>query len=163
MSGGSRFVGIPALVSRFVGIPALVTCLLAGTDHELGIAGPEPLRFSELYGSFGPLGLTFSAAASRRAGQMVAMRGYMAPPLKPEAAFFVLTAQPVSLCPFCQSDADWPQDIAVVYLKNGATTSFRPSSEPVEVWGVLELGSKVDPATGFVSQVRLIEATTRRL
>jgi len=106
--------------------------------------------------------MTFSETASRRAGQVVAMRGYMAPPLKPEATFFVLTAQPVSLCPFCQSDADWPQDIVVVYLKHGGTVSFRPSSEPVEVWGVLELGSKLDSTTGFVSQVRLVDATTRR-
>lgn len=100
--------------------------------------------------------------ALRLQGKVVAMRGYMAPPLKPEAAFFVLTAQPVSLCPFCQSDADWPQDIAVVYLRKGVTAPFRSSAEPVDVWGVLELGSKLDPATGFASQVRLVEATARR-
>jgi len=85
----------------------------------------------------------------------------MAPPLKPDATFFVLTSQPVSLCPFCQSDADWPQDIAVVYLRKGAAIPFRTSADLVEVWGVLELGSKTDPATGFVSQVRLVEATAR--
>jgi hypothetical protein len=40
----------------------------------------------------------------------------MAPPLKAEAAFFVLTEIPMSLCPFCSSDADWPDNIVVVYL-----------------------------------------------
>jgi alkaline phosphatase len=70
--------------------------------------------------------------------------------------------QQVSLFPFCQSDADWPQDIAVVYLRKGAAIPFRTSADLVEVWGVLELGSKTDPATGFVSQVRVVEATARR-
>jgi len=140
----------------------LISALVARPRLELAVSEPHLLRFSELYGTFGPLGLTFSENATRHAGQVVIMRGYMAPPFKPEASFFVLTAQPVSLCPFCQTDADWPQDIAVVYLRNRATVTFRPSSEPVEVSGVLELGSKVDPTTGFVSQVRLVEATTRR-
>ena len=35
----------------------------------------------------------------------------MAPPLKAEAAFLILTKEPVSLCPFCNSDQDWPDSI----------------------------------------------------
>ena len=140
---------------------SLAAGLFAPPGAAIGIAGPDALRFSDLYGSFGPLGLKFSDAAVRLRGKPVLMRGYMAPPLKPEAAFFVLAAQPVSLCPFCQSDADWPQDIAVVYLRKGATAPSRSASDPVEVSGLLELGSKVDEATGFVSQVRLVEATAR--
>ena len=89
------------------------------------------------------------------------MQGFLAPPLKPEARFFVLCAQPVSLCPFCQSDADWPQDIVVVYPRAAAAAS-RSASEPVEVSGTLELGSRLDQATGFVSQARIVEATVRR-
>ena len=42
----------------------------------------------------------------------------MAPPLKAEAAFFVLTREPVARRPFCQSDADWPDNILVVYLSS---------------------------------------------
>ena len=48
------------------------------------------------------------------------MHGYMAPPLKPESRFFVLTREPLALCPFCQSDAEWPADIVVVYLEGDA-------------------------------------------
>jgi hypothetical protein len=88
------------------------------------------------------------------------MRGYMAPPLKAEARFFVLTAQPVAVCPFCQSDADWPQDIVVVYVGSGGWR-FRSAAEPVEVSGVLDLGARTDPDTGFVSQVRLLSASVR--
>jgi hypothetical protein len=149
---------VPALA-----LLALVCGLLVGPDVRSSIAAPDHIRFSELYGSFSPLGLSFSEVALRLRGKAVAMRGYMAPPLKPDATFFVLTSQPVALCPFCQSDADWPQDIAVVYLRKGETVPFRTSSDLVEVWGVLELGSKTDPATGFVSQVRVVEATARRV
>src|SRR5262249_17912663 len=126
------------------------------------ILAAERLRFQELYGAFGPLGLQFSESALRLRGQSVAMQGFLAPPLKPEARFFVLCAQPVSLCPFCQSDADWPQDIVVVYPRGSATVAFRSASEPVDVTGVLELGSRLDRDTGFVSQARLVDATARR-
>jgi hypothetical protein len=125
-------------------------------------AAAERLRFQDLYASFGPLGLQFSEGALRLRGQSVLMQGFLAPPLKPEARFFGLCAQPVSLCPFCQSDTDWPQDIVVVYPRGGATAVFRSASEPVEVAGILELGSRLDRDTGFVSQARIVEATVRR-
>ena len=35
-----------------------------------------------------------------------------------------LTREPMALCPFCQSDADWPADIVVVHLKR-ATAPVR--------------------------------------
>ena len=90
------------------------------------------------------------------------MAGFLAPPLKAEARFFVLCAQPVTLCPFCQSDADWPEDIVVVYLKGRSTSAALRGSDPVEVAGVLDLGSRLDSDTGFVSQARIVEATVRR-
>jgi len=83
------------------------------------------------------------------------------PPLKPEADFFVMTKEPVSLCPFCQSDAEWPADIVVVYLRKG--TSLTSNQDPVEVIGTLEVGSKTDPRTGFVSLLRIVDARLRRL
>ena len=120
-----------------------------------------PLRFSDLYTTSGPLGVAFSESAQRLRGLPVRMSGYLAPPLKAEAAFFVLCAQPVSICPFCQSDADWPQDIVVIYPRD-SDWRFRSAAERVEVLGTLDLGSKLDPATGFVSQVRLLSALVRR-
>jgi hypothetical protein len=68
----------------------------------------------------------------------------------------VLTARPASLCPFCQSDADWPPDIVVVYLSR--TRLMQPDGTQLTVEGRLEVGSWTDPATGFVSQLRLREA-----
>lgn len=117
----------------------------------------ETLGFGELYKSFGVLGLEFSDKVKRLNGQDVAVKGFMAPPLKAEANFFVLTEIPMSLCPFCSSDADWPDNILVVYLAEKQT--FVQYNAPIEAQGVLEYGSWVDPETGFVSQLRLRGAT----
>lgn len=121
------------------------------------LAALPALTFDELYGSVGVLGLTFSDKVKQLAGQTVTMRGFMAPPLKAEAAFFVLTEIPMSLCPFCSSDADWPDNIIVVYL--GEKQTFVQPNAVIEVKGVLEYGSWTDPETGFVSLLRLRDAS----
>ena len=146
---------------------AILELLIAGPAATLtGIrvasaADPASLKFNELYGQVGPLGMKFSDKALGLRGQPVAMRGFLAPPLKPDARLFVLSARPVALCPFCQSDADWPHDIVVVYPRAVGEVRLTPSSEPLEITGILELGSRTDDATGFVSQVRLVEARSR--
>ena len=119
-----------------------------------------PLQFDQLYKSFGVRGYELSDTLLALKGKQVVMRGYMAPPLKPESHFFVLTGEPLALCPFCQSDADWPADIVVVYLKRAS--ALVGGGEPVTVSGRLEVGSWTDPETGFVSQIRLVDATFRR-
>ena len=123
---------------------------------SLATAAPASLTFEELYGKISVLGLTFSDKVKTLAGQNVAMRGFMAPPLKAEANFFVLTQIPMSLCPFCSSDADWPDNIVVVYLDR--TQTFEQANALIEVSGKLEVGSWTDPETGFVSLLRLVDA-----
>ncbi|MDR1598565.1 MAG: hypothetical protein LBS11_01590 [Oscillospiraceae bacterium] len=117
-------------------------------------AAPEALRFSDLYAGSTSRGLAFSEKLRSLAGSVVSMKGFMAPPLKPALDFFVLTAQPMSVCPFCDTDASWPADIVLVYLKDGALAS--PTTAPIQVTGALEVGSHTDPVTGFVSQVRIV-------
>ncbi|MBB3771315.1 hypothetical protein FHS55_001914 [Angulomicrobium tetraedrale] len=114
------------------------------------------LDFDELYGKISVLGLTFSDKVKALAGQTVTMRGYMAPPLKAEADFFVLTEIPMSICPFCSSDSDWPDNIVVVRLTRVQT--FEQANALIEVAGTLEVGSWTDPATGFVSLLRIVDA-----
>jgi hypothetical protein len=123
-------------------------------------ADAAPLEFAQLYKSIGVRGLVFSDTLLALKGHEIFMRGYMAPPLKAESGFFVLTREPAALCPFCQSDADWPADIVVVYLKNAS--ALVGAGEPVVVRGRLEVGSWTDPETGFVSQIRVVDATFRR-
>jgi hypothetical protein len=81
------------------------------------------------------------------------MTGYMAPPLKPSLDFFVLTKQPMSICPFCSTDADWPDDIILVLVKQKQEAAT--ATTPIQVTGVLEVGGKQDPETGFYSVMRI--------
>ncbi len=119
------------------------------------------LSFDSLYKSVGVLGTQYSERAKLLKGKSVRMRGFIAPPLKPESRFFVLTREPVAVCPFCASDAQWPSDIVVIYLK--ATLAPVNFSRRIEVTGKLEMGSWTDPETGFVSQVRIIDAEVSTL
>ena len=116
----------------------------------------ETVRFEEMYKTSGVLGLEMSDKLVALNGKPVEITGFMAPPLKAEAGFFVLTREPVSLCPFCNSDADWPSDIIVVYLRDGVR--YTQTNRAITVSGTLEIGSKLDAKTGFVSLVRLIDA-----
>lgn len=137
---------------------------LAATTHLFvpgaALATPsENLRFEDLYRAAGVEGLKLSARVEALTGRPVSVRGNMAPPLKAESDFFVLTRYPMSICPFCSSAADWPADIIVVYLAASART-LEPS-QTIEVAGTLDLGVKVDPATGFVSLIRVVGAGWR--
>lgn len=140
-----------------LGMLGAMTALLAA---QRSFAGDATIAFGELYTGFSVLGLTFSDKVKALAGQPVSMRGFMAPPLKAEANFFVLTEVPVSICPFCASDADWPDDIVVVYLDRAQT--FEQANGLIEVTGTLEVGSWTDPQTGFVSLLRLVGADFHR-
>jgi len=113
------------------------------------------LSFDSLYKSFGIRGLEFSERVSGLKGRPIVIFGYMAPPLKPESNFFVLTKEPMAICPFCQSDADWPLDIVVVYLKKASP--LVSAGQRVKVMGRLDVGSWTDPESGFVSQIRIMD------
>jgi hypothetical protein len=130
------------------GLPLLATGRQAWADSAIS--------FNELYGKVSVLGLEFSDKVKQLNGKDIAMRGFMAPPLKAEAQFFVLTEVPMSICPFCSTDADWPDDIVVVYLDEKQT--FTQPSQTIEVRGKLEMGSWTDPDTGFVSLLRIRQA-----
>ena len=115
------------------------------------------IGFDEMYEGNPILGLQFSEKLKSLAQKTVSVQGFMAPPLKPEANFLVMTREPVSLCPFCNSDQDWPDNIIVVYLS--AKQEFVQPNRSIVVTGTLQLGSHTDEQTGFVSLVRLVEAT----
>ena len=141
----------------------LSSCLLwtSGARANDNMSLDSQLSFDSLYKSVGVLGTQYSERAKLLKGKTVHMRGYMAPPLKPESRFFVLTREPVAVCPFCSSDAQWPSDIVVIYLK--AMLAPINFSRRIEVAGKLEMGSWTDPETGFVSQVRIVDAEVSTL
>src|SRR5215813_1283772 len=135
-----------------------VAIVLALAAMGLGLKGmavghASTLQFAEFYQGGGARGLILSDKLVALQGQRVVMAGFMAPPLKPALDFFVLTRVPLALCPFCASDAQWPEDIVFVRLPPGQTLT--PTSALLQVVGRLEVGTKTDPATGFVSLVRI--------
>ncbi len=127
----------------------------------LGVLSPramaeEVVNMRDLYNK----DLSFSDYATQRAGQRIAASGFMAPPLKAESSFFVLTKRPMAVCPFCDTEADWPDDILAVYTKR--TVEVMPFNVSIVVRGRLELGTYTDPELGFVSRVRLTDASYER-
>lgn len=120
-------------------------------------ANAASLDFSDMYSGASSEGLVFSDTLNSLNGSEVTMTGFMASPLKPSINFFVLTETPMAVCPFCSTDADWPYNMVVVYV-NGSVDAL-PYDQEVTVTGTLDLGSYMDGDTGFVSQVRLLDAT----
>ena len=120
-------------------------------------ANAASLDFSDMYSGASSEGLVFSDTLNSLNGSEVTMTGFMAPPLKPSINVFVFSETPMAVCPFCSTDADWPYNMVVVYV-NGSVDAL-PYGQEVTVTGTLDLGSYMDGDTGFVSQVRLLDAT----
>jgi hypothetical protein len=117
----------------------------------------ERINIAELWAE----GAEFSHKARGLAGKTVELRGYMAPPLKPEVDFFVLTTLPMAVCPFCDNAAAWPEDIVLVFLNRPVRTI--PFDRLISVTGTLHIGTETDAATGFVSRVRLRDSKYARV
>lgn len=112
----------------------------------------EGVRLSDLYND----DLTFSPYALFLADLVITVQGFMAPPLKAESKFFVLTGIPTAVCPFFDSEAAWPGDIASVYTSD--VVSVIPFSYPIRTTGTLRLGTYRDEELGFVSRLRLTDS-----
>lgn len=119
-------------------------------------ASDAPLKLRTLYNK----DRSFSDLANSLAGNRITVDGYMAPPLKADSSFFVLTKIPMAVCPFCESEAEWPRDILAIYTKR--TVDVVPFNSKIVTRGILELGTFKDPETGFVSRARLVDAVFER-
>jgi hypothetical protein len=135
---------------------ATTVALAAAVPIRPGHAAQQ-IKLRDIYGR----GAAFSEEALALADQPVEIQGFMAPPLKPDAAFFVLTKRPLAVCPFCDSELDWPQDIVLVRLDG--PQDWVDFNVPIKVTGTLSLGTEVDEETGFVSRVRLVDARYERI
>jgi hypothetical protein len=133
-----------------IGSSAALLGLAVGT---LPARAAETIKIRDIYKNQNE----FSDTAKRLAGKHIEIPGFMAPPLKADANFFVLTKRPMSVCPFCETSADWPNDIVFVRMhKKLDAVRF---NRPIIARGVLELGVAKDQETGFVSLVRLVDAS----
>ncbi|MEX0450863.1 hypothetical protein V6X62_03405 [Spiribacter sp. 218] len=129
------------------GLGAMATTAIPGIS-----LGEDVIKLRELYARDG----SESDLALSLEGERITVDGFMAPPLKAESQFFVLTRIPMAVCPFCETEADWPADILAVYTKR--IVDVVPFNRRIKSRGVLELGPYRDPDTGFLSMVRLNDA-----
>ena len=90
-----------------------------------GVAADGPLKLRDLYVKGGD----FSDLARSLEGERITLEGYMAPPLKAEASFFVLTKMPMATCPFCEPGIEWPDNILPVYTRR--TVDVIPFNVPM--------------------------------
>ena len=131
------------------------TCLIAAAT--LSFAGParaaaQRIRMFELYDEDDQ----FSPLAQQLTGKRVSIQGFMAPHLKVDSDFFILSNTPVETCPFCASEGDWIDSIIFVRMRT-KQEAIDPGTL-ILVEGTLEVGPARDEATGFVSKVRLTNA-----
>ncbi len=131
------------------------TCLIAAAT--LSLAGParaaaQRIRMFELYDEDDQ----FSPLAQQLTGKRVSIQGFMAPHLKVDSDFFILSNTPVETCPFCASEGDWIDSIIFVRMRT-KQEAIDPGTL-ILVEGTLEVGPARDEATGFVSKVRLTNA-----
>jgi hypothetical protein len=139
-------------LSRRAALGALTGCLFASSARAAA-----RVNVAELIKADGD----FSDVAQRNASQEVEMRGYMAPPLKSEINFFVLTRTPAAVCPFCDSAAAWPDDIVLVMMARPIHAIDYDAL--IRVTGILDIGTYTDDATGFVSRVRIRDAAYKKV
>ncbi|WP_428675253.1 hypothetical protein [Roseibium sp.] len=139
----------------------LAATTVLGLGIETGLvraarSADMPIRMRALYNKDG----SFSDLAQSLEGQRITVDGFMAPPLKADIRFFVLTKKPLAVCPFCETEAEWPEDILAIYTKRSIeVVSY---TRKILTRGLLELGAFQDPDTGFASRVRLTDAVYER-
>ena len=136
--------------SLLAALPALILA------PRVALAAAEPINLRDLYNK----DLSFSDLALAAEGGRITVAGFMAPPLKADSVFFVLTKTPMAVCPFCEPGMPWPDDILAVYARR--VVDVVPFNVPITVTGVLELGDAVDPELGFYSKVRLVDVSFAR-
>ncbi|KMK66728.1 hypothetical protein [Puniceibacterium sp. IMCC21224] len=136
----------------------LLTALAAtlATPYRGHAAQEGPIRMRDLYNK----DLSFSDVALAYKDGRITVSGFMAPPLKAESDFFVLTKRPMAVCPFCEPGTTWPRDILAIYARR--IVQVIPFNVPVHVTGTLDLGDYTDPELGFYSKVRITNATFSR-
>lgn len=139
------------------GLTARLRLLGLAAAMAISVFGPlngwaADIHFSDLYAK----GTELSEKAKSLNGKEIEIVGYMAPPLKAKAKFFVLTKMPLAVCPFCDSEVDWPTDI--VFVRSPVEISAYPFNLPIRVIGKFETGFEKDAETGFVSFIRVVDA-----
>jgi hypothetical protein len=130
---------------------------LTGLGLRPAQAAPATMALEEIHRDLDLPGIEYSGKARKLAGQPVRVRGYLAPHAGGrKTPFFILAGQPMVGCPHCVAALDVPGDSLVAYFGNGV--GLADTGVEVDIEGILDLGSRTDAQTGFVSTARLFEA-----
>jgi hypothetical protein len=100
-----------------------------------------------------------SALARARAGQRVALRGFLAPSPSPEPGWVALAEMPVAPCTLCGLTHQWP--VGVVAVEAGSLPHVPSAFQAVTLEGVLDLAPAGGEAAGLPGRVTLRDATLR--
>jgi hypothetical protein len=139
------------MLTRRTWLAAVLATALPGSAFAA-----QRVRMFELYDDDND----FSALARELNGKRIAMQGFMAPHLKVDSDFFILSNTPVETCPFCASEGDWIDSIVFVRMRRK-----QEAVDPgvvIMVEGRLEIGPEKDAETGFFSKIRITDAEFRR-
>ncbi|MCM0020201.1 MAG: hypothetical protein NBV67_09430 [Tagaea sp.] len=91
------------------------------------------------------------------AGTQVRVRGFALPHRGLAARFFVLAADPATICPHCRPA---PGSDAILAVEPRDRFDMEPG--PAMWAGRLDLGGRIDPASGYFSRARLLDAAPVR-
>jgi hypothetical protein len=117
-------------------------------------APPEPLSFREFFDP-SPRGLKPSARLLGLQGKRVRLTGFMAQMESPPRGGFYMCASPVFATEGGGGTADLPPDTVLVVMRSAQGKELDHVQGPLEVTGVLDLGSQVDEE-GRVSRIRIL-------
>jgi len=135
---------------------ALGTVLLLATGAKPEPPPPEEIKFAEFFDPApASRGLKPSARLLELEGKRIKMVGFMAQMEVPPKGGFYLCAHPVFSGESGGGTADLPPDAVFVVVPSAAGKALELVRGPLEVTGVLEIGSRVD-ADGFVSRIRIV-------
>lgn len=116
---------------------------------------PVELHFNEFFVDYDPWSYAEPVMSDKLLaldGERVLMEGYVAPPLKLDLNWFILSSIQLGGCPYCSGAADWTPGIVLVYL-DGAEMPY--PLQAIRLEGELHVGTAVDDETGMVSLVRI--------
>src|SRR5690242_18950774 len=132
------------------GLGALASALRPSIGHSAEEALPQ-LDLAQLR-SEGDL--TFPEEVRRLVGRRVAVSGYLIPHSRAGAAFRILAAEPLPICPHCFPDQPLPPESIFAYLREDAAL---PTRALLTVSGILDLGAKIDSWSAMTSMSPLLD------
>ena len=127
-----------------------------------GALAQAPLEFGTFHARVVQGGIDYAEVLLAAQGELVALEGFMAPPLKPRVEWFMLTRYPMQTCPYCSDGADWPPDVVLVIVQDGRRLDARPHTDRLRIVGRLELGLESDVEAG-ISLIRIVDARVERI